>query len=83
MMGGCPRTGSKLERRRQALLFQCRREGLFQPVGNVLDKNQLMIYQYISQSFVGDCTPPRSLGWDGMGWWCHLSSPWVVAQCQC
>lgn len=50
------------------LLFHCRREGLFQPVGNVLDKSKLMIYQYSSQSFGGDCTPPSSLGWDGMGW---------------
>lgn len=66
IMGGCPRTGSKLEMRRQALLFHCRREGLFQPVGNVLDKSKLMIYWYSSQSFVGDRTPPLSLGWDGL-----------------
>lgn len=66
IMGGCPRTGSYLERRRQALLFCCRREGLFQPVGNVLDKSKLMIYQYSSQSFRGDPTPPPSLRWDGL-----------------
>lgn len=66
IMGGCPRTGSKLERRRQALLLHWRREGLFHPVGNMLDKSKLMIYRYSSQSCGGDCTPPSSLGWDGL-----------------
>lgn len=87
-MGGCPRTGSKLERRRQALLFHCRREGLFQPVGNLLDKSKLMIYLYSSQSFGDDCTPPASLGWDGMvvpavlslrGPVPVLTQPWLIS----
>lgn len=58
--------GNKLERTRQALLFHCRREGLFQPVGNVLDKSKLMIYRYSSQSFRGDRTSAPSLRWDGL-----------------
>lgn len=88
IMGGCPRTGSKLGTRRQALLFHCRREGLFQPVGNVLDKSKLMINWYSSLSFAGDRAPPPSLGWDGLvvpavlslggGPATALSHPWLI-----
>lgn len=56
----------KLAMRRQALFFSCRREGLFHPMGNVLDKGKLIIYRWSFQSFAGSCTPPPSLGWDGL-----------------
>lgn len=52
----------KLELRRQALLFSCRREGLFHPMGNVLDKSKLIIYPCSFQLFVGSRTPPPNLG---------------------
>lgn len=59
-------SGSKLERRREALLFNCRREGLFQPVGNVLDKSKLMIYRNIpSHLEVTEHRPQSRMGWPG------------------
>lgn len=66
LYGKLPQDQRKLETRTRTLLFSCRREGLFHPMGNKLDKNKLIIYQCSFQLFVGCHTPPPSLGWDGL-----------------
>lgn len=60
--GKLPQDQHKLGMNRQALLFSCRKEGLFHPMGKVLDKSKLMIYWCCSLLFADL--------WAGMGWCC-------------
>lgn len=85
-------SGSKLQRRREALLFNCRREGLFQPVGNVLDKSKLMIYRYIPRHLEVIAHHPQSrMGWLvvtavlslGGDQVLLLTHPWLISSGEC